>query len=300
MSNSATSTSPDAPVPEIAETLDDLRAEIDALDDAVHDLLMRRANAVERVGRLRTRGKVPYRPGREARIVRRLLARHKGPLPPRTLARLWREVFAGFIAIETRFTVAVCDPASPAPGPLAVAAREHFGALTPLHAHRSPAQAIAEVSAATATVAVLPMPVEEESASQAWWVALLYRDEPRIHVVARLPFWAAPRPDGAVTVEALVVAASAPDASGVDRALLGVEIPPEMSRARLITALTEAGLPPGGILLRRDAAGGPAHGLIDLAGALDDDDPRLPALARCGLRPVVLGGYAVPLEWAAP
>ncbi len=209
-------------------------------------------------------------------------------------------MFAGFIAIETRFTVAVCDTVASEPGPFAAVAREHFGALTPLRVHRTPAQAIAEISAGTASVAILPMPIEEETAQAAWWVALLHRDEPRIHVVARLPFWAAPRPEGSIVTEALVVAASAPDPSGHDRTLLGLEIPADMSRARLIGALTEAGLPPGGILLRRDAGAGIAHGLIDLAGALSDKDAHLATLARAGLRPVVLGGYAVPFEAGTP
>ncbi len=300
MSSTAAPTERDAPAADAPAassppaTLGGLRAEIDAIDDALHDLLMRRAGVVARVGALR---KVAFRPGREASIIRRLLARHAGPLPPRALARLWREIFASHIAIETPFTIAVCDVDGMA---FAAAAREHFGALTPLRVHRTPAQAIAEVSSRAATAAVLPMPVEEEAAHSAWWTALLHRDEPRIHVVARLPFWASPRPEGSVPVQALVVAASAPDPSGQDRALLGVEVPPEMSRARLAAALSAAGIVPGGVLLRRDAAGGAAHGLIDLEGAMADDDPRLAAIAAAGLRPVVLGGYAVPVEADTP
>jgi hypothetical protein len=73
-----------------------------------------------------------------------------------------------------------------------------------------------------------------------------------------------------------------------------------MSRARLAAALGAAGIVPGGILLRRDAAGGVAHGLIDLEGALRDDDTRLAALAAAGMRPVVLGGYALPVEQDGP
>ena len=286
MSSIAAPPGSDAPA-----TLGDLRVEIDAIDDALHDLLMRRASVVERVGQLR---KVAFRPGREANIIRRLLARHAGPLPARALARLWREIFASHIAIETPFIIAVCDAG--ATGAFAAAAHEHFGALTPLRIHRTAAQAISEVSGRNATAAVLPMPVEEEAAHSAWWTALLHRDEPRIHIVARLPFWASPRPDGVAPVQALVVAASAPDPSGLDRALLGVEAPAEMSRARLAAALAAAGIAPGGILLRRDAAGGAAHGLVDLEGAMTDDDPRLAAIAAAGLRPVLLGGYAIPFE----
>ena len=90
--------------------------------------------------------------------------------------------------------------------------REHFGALTPLQVHHRPAQAIADVSAGIATAGGAAEPVEGEAARSAWWIALLHRDDPRLHVVARLPFWS-PRPEGAPQVQALVVAAIAPDPS---------------------------------------------------------------------------------------
>ncbi len=174
------------------------------------------------------------------------------------------------------------------------AAREHFGALTPLRAYRSPAQAIGEVSAGAATVAVLPLPSETEAPRDAWWTALLHKDEPRIHVVARLPFWR-PRPEGAPTSQALVVAAVAPDASGADRSLLGLELPLEVSRARLTAALTAAGLEPGNVILRRDPGAPVADALAEVDGFVADDDPRLAALDAVLRRPVVLGAYAIPV-----
>jgi chorismate mutase/prephenate dehydratase len=288
MSSSAPVVDPEPPpLPSLAE----LRAELDGLDDALHDLLMRRAAVVERVAGLAARGKVPFRPGREAAILRRLLARHEGRLPPRALVRLWRELFAATTSLQDHFSVTVSesDPAFT----YTAAAREHFGALTPLRVHRSPAQAIAEVSTGAATAAVLPLPAEEEPPKAAWWTTLLHQDEPRLHVVARLPFWA-PRPEGAPQVQALVVAAAAPDPSGADRTLLGLELPPDLSRARLAAAFTGAGLPPAGILLRRDPQA--THGLITVEGLLAENDPRLAAAMEGLGRPTLLGGYAVPLE----
>jgi chorismate mutase/prephenate dehydratase len=278
------------PLPTLAE----LRAQLDEVDDAIHDLLMRRAEVVGAVAKLTTRGdKIAFRPGREAEIVRRLLARHRPPLPPRVLPRLWRELFAATTAMQGPFVVTVCEP-EPGAGFVACA-REHFGALTPLRAHSSPARAIAEVSAGNATAAVLPLPQEEEPAHTAWWTTLRHRDEPRIHVVARLPFWA-PRTEGAPQVQALVVAAAAPDPSSRDRSLLGFELPPEMSRARLSAACTAAGLAPAAMILRRDAAAQTAQGLVEVEGYVTEDDPRLAALAETVVRPAVLGAYAVPVE----
>jgi chorismate mutase len=286
------------PVP----TLADLRAELDGLDDGLHELLMRRAEVVVRIAALGAKGRVPFRPGREARIIRRLLARHHGALPALALPRLWRELFAATTAIQGAFVISVCDAAGD--GAFVACAREHFGALTPLRVARTPAQAIREVSTGTATAAVVPLPRDEEAAPEAWWTALLPRDEPRIHVVARLPFWE-PRPDGASRAQALVIAAVPPDPSGDDRSLIGLELPPELSRARLNTALGAVGLSAGSVLLRRELRQPMAYALIDVEGFMTDDDARLGALTRAlppgstAPPPVVLGCYAVPVPGTA-
>ena len=138
-----------------AEQLAVLRAQLDGLDDQIHDLLMQRAKVVERVGALGAKGRVPLRPGREADIIRRLLARHTGRLPRRTIVRIWRELVAGTTTMQGNYTIAVCQP-DPASGYVATA-REHFGALTPIRAHRTPAQAIGEVSAGQAVAAVVAL-----------------------------------------------------------------------------------------------------------------------------------------------
>lgn len=285
---------PAPPHPDVARRPDlaALRAELDRLDDALHDTLMRRAEVVAEVAALRVKGAVPLRPGREATIVRRLLARHSGGLPPVAIVRMWRELLASTTAQQRPMLVTVCQ-ADGDPAYLA-AAREHFGALTPMRAHRTPAQAISEVSAGVATVAVLPLPVEGEAPAAAWWTALLHRDDPRIHVVARLPFWSA-RPEGSPKVQALVVSAAAPDPSGADRSLLGLEMTQEVSRARLGAAVAAAGFQAGTTILRREPGGPVAHALVDVDGFVDDGDPRLAALQSVLRPPVVLGAYAVPI-----
>ena len=228
MSSSAPTDAPPAPAASAEEPppqddwpggLAALRAELDRIDDALHGLLMRRARVVEQVAKSGKRS--AYRPGREASIVRRLLQRHSGALPPQTLVRLWRELLAGTTAMQGPFAVAVFEPDGGTS--FTQAAREHFGALTPLRAYGSPAQAMAEVTRGSAAVAVLPVPSETDTTRNAWWTALLQKDEPRVHVVARLPFWA-PRPDGAPTVQALVIATTEPDQSERDRSLLGLEL----------------------------------------------------------------------------
>src|SRR5580704_19540599 len=187
-----------------------LRARLDELDDKIHDLLIDRARVVESVAQS---GKPSaFRPGREATILRRLLARHTGNLPPQTLVRMWRELLAGTTAMQTAVTVAVFDPEPD--GPLQALAREHFGFLTPAILHASAEAALQEVRTGGASVAVLPFPTER----MAWWAALTGA-APRLHIVARLPFWGSRQP-GIPCADALVVGIAAPDASGSDRSFI--------------------------------------------------------------------------------
>jgi hypothetical protein len=114
-----------------------------------------------------------------------------------------------------------------------------------------------------------------------------------MHVVARLPFWA-PRPDGAPGVQAFVLATTPPDASERDRSVVGGELDLDVSRARLTTALTAAGLTPDTVILRRDQGAPVAHVLVEVEGFLADGDVRLVGLAGVLRQPIVLGAYAIP------
>ena len=264
-----------------------LRAEIDAIDDAMHDLLMKRAAVVARLAGSRAKGKgSPLRPGREAAVLRRLLARHQGPLRRERIVRIWREVFMASTAIQGDFSVAVFAP-SPQSGHARLA-REHFGPIAAIRVHPTPARALAAVSGGETSVAVLPAPAEADGADTAWWARL---DVPRLQVVARLPFVADPSGPGA-----LVVAPVPPDPSGDDRTLLLIEAEADAPRGRIAQSLADAGLPAPSLLVAR--AGGATLALAEIEGFLRADDARLAALPWA--RRTILGAYAAPVAGDAP
>ena len=266
--------------PAAEPSLPALRAEIDRLDDALHDLLMQRADVVARLAQSRAKGSgTPLRPGREALILRRLLARHAGPLPAAALVRLWREIFASSTLMQGNFSVAACirQPEQER------VVREHFGAGTPVKLHPSGAAALAAVSSGKASLALLPLPQEAEPAEAAWWTRL---ESPRLQVVARLPFLSAAEHG----LEMLAVAPVPPDETGHDRSLLRLETSRSLSRASVSQALNAAGLVPLALQLRTDA--GFTRLLVEVDGALQVDDPRLVGLPFDRAQP--LGFYAVP------
>jgi len=292
-------------------TLDDLRGEIDQIDTALHDLLMRRAALAEQIGQAKLAGPLPpqgapaqgpgkapavyLRPGREASVLRRLVRRHSGPFPVSSLVRLWREIMSSLLRLQGPFSVAVLSGGPDTPPGLWDLARDHYGAATPMIACQSVSQVMREVSEGRATVGVLPFPEQGEAAP--WWPMLLGAgpDEPR--VFARLPFYEAASDRGA-TLSAVAIARVAPEATGEDRSLLVIETSEELSRARLTSALSAAGLLP--VYIVDAPRSGAARYLAEIDGFIAGDDGRLAqfsaAVGPTLMHVVTLGAYAATLS----
>jgi len=274
--------------------LDDLRRRIDQIDDQLHDLIMQRAEIVESVARAKKRGGIAtVRPGREAALLRRLVERHRGRFPRPVLVRLWRELVSGAISMQGEFAVAVHAPgAIPDYWDLA---RDHYGSHMPMLAFHAAGEVLRALSQGRAAVGVLPMPAEGESAP--WWPLLTASGASAPRVIARLPFAGRGNARGEST-NALVIGHAEFDPTGADRSFLAFEILGELSRARLIGALNEAGLAVT-LFAAHTSDGTAAWNLVEIDDLVTADDARLQkALAPLGervARVTHLGAYARPL-----
>jgi len=277
-------------------TLADLRRRIDELDDALHDVLMARAAVVETVARLKEREATPpLRPGREAQIIRRLLARHRGAFPKPTLVRLWRELLAGTIAVQTELKLAVHMPEDAAG--LWDLARDHYGSHTSLTGFRTPREVLGALRDGRASLGVVPVPNQDER--EPWWRFLGGSDAPVLRIVARLPFGA--RGSARGDRDAFIVGAIEPEESGEDRSVFLLEIDDELSRARLVAALSGVGLQPTVLAAPERDAGDPNF-VVEFDGWMSADDARFEdaqtSLGGKALRVLWLGAYARPLSAA--
>ncbi|HIJ62228.1 MAG TPA: chorismate mutase [Rhodospirillaceae bacterium] len=274
--------------------LDKLRREIDAIDDAMHDLLLQRCEVAERIGAIKGQaGVAPLAPGREAEILRRLLARHQGRFPKATLVRLWREMIGGMVAVQAPLTVGVFMP-DRGLGYLELA-RDHYGSYTPMMPLRSAGQVVRAVAEGSATVGIMPMPDREDA--EGWWISLMGESGDLPKIISRLPF-AGPGPGRGDDVEALVIARLNPEPTGYDRSWLALETMPDISRARLRSVLGAAGIEPTQMAATHRAEDGWLH-LTEISGHVLADDRRLARLIEKKQpvrRAVVLGGYPVPLS----
>ncbi|RPG04416.1 MAG: chorismate mutase [Rhodospirillaceae bacterium TMED63] len=270
-----------------------LREELDSIDNALHDLLMRRAAIA--AGVRASKGDAPvWRPAREAQILRRLMTRHTGPFPRATIIQLWREIVSAMVRLQGEFAVAVY--AQDGERLCRDMARDHFGGETPLSLHSSARAVLNAVQEGTATVGVLPIPEDSEEAP--WWPTLAgIARGGNVSVCARLPF--APIAPGNGD-SALCVASISPDESGDDRSFFVLRTSSEVSRARLNDAIAAAGVKP----VRLIGSGVPMDGtsvfMAELEGFAGPDDSRIARLTDpdngIAESAIFLGVYATPLS----
>jgi chorismate mutase / prephenate dehydratase len=280
-----------------APPLDNLRAEIDKIDQQILDLLIERSAVVRLIGDVkgdRLDGRSALRPAREAQILRRLAERARGRFPTAVLVRMWRELLAAHTRLQTPLSVAVFAREEDAQR-IWDLARDHFGSATPMTQVDRPIQALRALGDGSATVAVLPLPGDDES----WWVALMSDQDPRLRVFARLPFVTGSSTDGD-EVSAFAIGELDVEASGADLTLLAIEAEPSLSRGRLRDLLVAAGLEPGWAAAWRPPSPPQALHLVEVDSFVGDGDGRITDLRKAArgevLRVMPVGGYARPLR----
>lgn len=110
--------------------LKNLREQIDKIDLQIHDLINQRASCAQQVAKAKQQAiaegikAVYYRPEREAQVLRDVIARNKGPLGNKEVARLFREIMSACLALEEPLKVAYLGPEGTF---TQAAALKHFG-----------------------------------------------------------------------------------------------------------------------------------------------------------------------------
>ena len=114
--------------------LEELRRQIDSIDDKLLELLNERIKVVQKVGELKHRtGGAIYRPEREKAIVERLIKQNSGPLTEPAIEAIFLEIFAVARNFEQPQRVAYLGPEGSFTHQ---AAENRFGAMSeyiPLH-----------------------------------------------------------------------------------------------------------------------------------------------------------------------
>ncbi|HRC60643.1 MAG: prephenate dehydratase [Propionivibrio sp.] len=149
---------------ELQQKLSIVRAEIDAIDAQLIELLNRRAKCAQQVGEIKaSHGDAGYiyRPEREAQVLRRIQEINPGPLSNESVTWFFREVMSACLSLEQALGIAFL-------GPLGTfsesAATKHFGHAARLMPQVSIDDVFREVEASHADYAVVPIENSTEGA----------------------------------------------------------------------------------------------------------------------------------------
>lgn len=195
-------------------TLADLRREIDRLDEAMHDLLMERGRIIDRLIAVKKTAETgsAFRPAREAEVIRRLVQRHEGRLPPEVVANVWRQIISTFTHVQAPHAVHVAMGEEV--GAARDLARAHFGFGVPLVKHSTVASVIEAVGRERGDLGLVVL----GAAREAWWEPLGRGDAPVIMattpVIARATD---PRPP-----QGAIIAHPSVDTAGLDTRVVAI------------------------------------------------------------------------------
>ena len=277
---------PPTPSDPLADSLADLRAEIDRIDLDMHRLLIERGEIIDRLISVKRAqgGGSAFRPDREAKMMRALVERHRGLLPLDAVEGVWRVIVSTFTYVQSPYCVHADDSGGDAQ--MRDSARFHFGFTVPYVAHHGANAVIEAVAASAGDLGVLR--ASGGVADGAWWMRMVGEGAPKI--IARLPF--VERPNHPAGLPVFVVARLAPDAMAHGVTLYAVGL------ARWAHALPGAFSTLNGEIL---ASAPHPEGLALLVAAAGDADAKAfgRAMADAGIegaRVDVIGSHAMRYE----
>jgi chorismate mutase / prephenate dehydratase len=140
-----------------ALNLEEVRGQIDSIDEKIHNLINERARLAQLVGISKTReGRTVdfYRPEREAQVLRMARERNNGPLRDEEILRLFREIMSACLAQQEPLKVAFLGPEGTF---TQTAVLSHFGHSVRALPLGSIDEVFHEVEAANADFGVVPI-----------------------------------------------------------------------------------------------------------------------------------------------
>lgn len=288
--------------PYSSKNLDEIRQRIDALDTTIHETLMERAELVLKIGEEKRKNNIEIvQPAREARMIRRLLERHKGALPEMAVVRIWRELVGAVSLLQTGLKVVVADDEDHTE--YWDQAKDYFGSCLPMSRIFSPLAAIKAVREGQASFAVVPYPHDgpDNEDENPWWECLEPGTETALNIIIRLPHGDDPKNRNPEN-RAVVVAKMGFDGSDDDHSFIFIECDPSLSRGKIASTAEEAGFKAVSLSSKRVGNECPSRRhLLEVEGYWQDEMPDIKKFSELlGEDSIVfcVGGYPVPPIYA--
>ena len=289
-----------------------LRGELDKIDFEIQNLLIQRAEVSLEVKNVKGTDGAKLKPGREAQILRTIIARHEGSFPKTELIRIWREILSTSLKLQGTFNMAVYKPENNNDEDWGYisATREHFGSNTPIITYSTQRRVIEAILEDECTIGILPTPARDDESS--WWRHLAVQGNTiknglaskPARIIARLPFATCSNEHGtsrSESLECVAIAKSEADPSGIDNTYIVLDLAENIPNTRIEKRLAENHIL-GSMLSSWHDTEAPERWLclICVNGFIMSDDIKLDRLAE-GFSEIlnqvtILGSYAAPFD----
>jgi hypothetical protein len=224
-------------------------------------------------------------------MIRRLIARHRQPLPEETIVRIWRELVGSISLLQTGLSVSVfqSDEHREASNHYWDMARDYFGSVLPMQRSSSITDILNDINNGQVNFAVLPFPKEDEDTP--WWPFLLEFSD--LNIIQMLPY-GSKQHFSFENFPALVVAKSGFDSSDDDRSMILIETKTDISRAQIVESFQSIGLVPISVFGHKN------YFLIEVKDYITANDDRLHEIKKhlnSNVTVKSIGGFPTPLTY---
>ena len=289
------------------ESLNNLRAEIDKVDDQLISLLGSRMKIIDRVGELKKNNNEKFfiRSNREADMIKNLVKKSDSAFPKSAIISIWRKIIAAANMHEQKLRIAIHNPKNIPDYSYLV--REYYNEEVPIFSHDSLTNIVTEIEKGETQIGVFSLPkanqegtAKSDESSDNWWINLA-NNKSGIKVFAKLPFveFADKKANIQDSSNLVMVAIKEAEKSSEDNSLLYVEVPKEISKSQILSAFKENKLD-AKILksVKLAQVENMMFYLVEVSGFYEESDVTLKNFSKSKIKPYVkvLGCYALPIK----
>ena len=219
--------------------LENFRQSIDEIDDQLIDLLLKRIEIVEKVGKhKKSSGEdgLFVRSGREGAMLQRIYDAFKETKFNATAAAtMWRQLISGSIHHESPLSISVYAPSDNAN--LFWMAREYCGQCVPMQIASNAGSVVSDVKEDKVNIGVVPYP----DADATWWTLISQEHGNYPKIFAHTPAIINEHLPKHISY-GLAIGCLAPEPSGNDQSYFSLTLEETVSTSRLHSIFTDAGL----------------------------------------------------------